>query len=155
VFFPDFKSDLSQHLLTYLDQPERSELQSASTLKPDIDDWTVTDLGGTTRDLGASFADSNAALLDSVKSTSSVDGVVMGASVGAGSSSMAAKAKPMQRIDPELLTILHELNLKRENANVANATVTMEELGEVPVDQETVPDPDEQMNPDSDKKDDN
>ena len=60
---------------------------------------------------------------------------------------MAAKAKPMQRIDPELLTILHELNLKRENANYEKATVTMEELGEVPVEPEAAPDPE--------KKDDN
>jgi len=148
VFFPDFKSDLKEHLLTYLDQPERSELQSASTLKPNIDDWTVTDLGGTTRDLGASFADSNAALLDSVRSTVAQDGGgTLGASVGAGSSSMAAKAKPLQRIDPELLTILHELNLKRETTNVANATVTLEELGEFPVEPKA--------DPDTEKKDDN
>ena len=153
VYFPDFKVDLSNHLLTFLEEPERSELKSATTLKPDINDWTVTDLGGTYRDLGASFADSNAALLDSVKSTSTVDGVVMGAAVGAGSSSMAAKAKPMQRIDPELLTILHELNLKRENRNYENATVTIEELGEVPVEPET--DPEKKNDPDSEKKDDN
>ena len=141
VYFPDFNSDLSSHLLTYLEGYERTELKSASILKPDINDWTVTDLGGTHRDLAGSFADSNAALLDSVKSTASVDGVTMGASAGYGSSSMAAKAKPMQRIDPELLTILHELNLKRENANAVNANVTMEELGEVPVDPKTDPDP--------------
>ena len=93
VFFPDFNTDLSNHLLTYVEEPERSELRSASVLKPDINDWTVTDLGGTNRDLGAVFADNNAALLDSVKSTNTVDGTVMGASVGAGSSSMAANGR--------------------------------------------------------------
>jgi len=155
VLFPDFDSDLSTHLLTYLEGYERTELQSASTLKPDINDWTVTDLGGTNRDLGAVFADSNAALLDSVKSTASVDGGVMGASVGAGSSSMASKGKPMQRIDPQLLTILHELNLKRENTNLANSTVTMEELGQVPVDPKPESDPEKKTDPDSEKKDDN
>ena len=147
VYFPDFKTDLSNHLLIYVEGPERAELKSASTLKPDINDWTVTDLGGTYRDLGASFANSNAALLDSVKSTAAVDGVVMGASVGYGSSSMAAKAQPMQRFDPELLTHLHELNLKRENANYEKATVTMEELGEATVDPKADSDPE--------KKDDN
>ncbi|MGB7451947.1 MAG: DUF547 domain-containing protein [Lysobacterales bacterium] len=151
VFFPDFKSDLSSHLLTYVEGPERTELQSASTLKPDINDWSVTDLGGTYRDLGGAFARSNAALLDSVKSTSTVDGVVMGAAVGAGSSSMAAKAKPMQRIDPELLTILLELNLKREATNYEKANVTMEELGEVPVDS----DPDSNPDSEPERKDNN
>lgn len=151
MFFPDFKTDLSNHLLTYLEEPERTELRSASTLKPDINDWSVTDLGGTNRNLAAAFADSNAALLDSVRSTASVDGAVMGASVGAGSSSMASKGKPMQRVDPELLTILHELNLKREATNYEKASVTIEELGEVAVD----PDPDSEPEPEPDGKDNN
>ncbi len=154
TYFPDFKKDLSKHLLTYLEGPERAELQSASTLKPDISDWTVTDLGGTSRDLGASFAANSAALLDSVKSTVAADGGgTLGASVGYGSSSMAAKAKPLQRIDPELLTMLHDLNVKRENRNYDNANVTMEELGEAPVKPKNQPDPEKKD--DTEKKDDN
>ena len=47
----------------------------------------------------------------------------------------------MSRFDPELLTQLHELNLKREQSNLQNATVTMEELGEADPDAEK-PDPD-------------
>ena len=43
-------------------------MQAASTLKPDIDDWTVTDLGGTRHQVGRSLAHNNAALLDSYKS---------------------------------------------------------------------------------------
>lgn len=147
VFFVNFNSDLTEHLLTYLKGRERSELQSATTLKPDIDDWTVTDLGGTYRDLGATFADSNAALLDAVKSTAAADGGgVMGASVGAGASMMASKGRPMSRFSPELLTHLHEINLKRELTNTENATVTMEELGEVQVDPDSEPVPDDEDN---------
>ena len=73
----------------------------------------------------------------------------MGAAVGAGSSSTASKAKPYNRIDPELLVKLHDLNLKREQTNIKNATVTVEELGTVPVEPESKPDPDPE------KKDDN
>jgi len=153
VYFPDFNSDLSAHLLAYLEGYERTELQQATKLKPDIDDWTVTDLGGTHRELGAAFADSNAALLDAVKGTTPADPLsgasYMGAAVGAGSSSTASKAKPYNRIDPELLVKLHDLNLKREQTNIKNATVTVEELGTVPVEPESKPDPDPE------KKDDN
>ncbi len=142
AFFPNFNADLSKHLLVFLEEPERDELQRASNLKADINDWTVTDLGGTHRDLGGAFADNNAALLDSVKSTTPADGGgTLGAAVGYGSSTLASKGKPMSRFDPELLTQLQELNVKRERTNVENATVTMEELGEVGA-EETKPDPD-------------
>jgi hypothetical protein len=137
AYFPDFNSDLSKHLLTYLEAPERTELQSAKVLKPNIDDWSVTDLGGTYRNLGAVFADSNAALLDSVKGTTPMDGGgVMAAAAGYGSASMASKGQPLTRISPELLMQLHELNVKRESTNLMNANVTMEELGEAPVEPE-------------------
>ncbi|MBT8070038.1 MAG: DUF547 domain-containing protein, partial [Gammaproteobacteria bacterium] len=141
AFFPNFNADLSKHLLVFLEEPERGELQRASKLKADINDWTVTDLGGTNRDLGGAFADNRAALLDSARSTveSFNEGPgagTLGASIGYGSSSTAAKGKTLSRIDPELLVKLHEINLKREATNAANATVTMEELGEAPVDPE-------------------
>ena len=99
-----------------------------------------TDLGGTHRDLGAAFADNNAALLSAVVGTTPGDpadygpGTIMSASVGAGSSSTASKAQPMSRIDPELLVRLHDLNMRREITNAGNANVTMEELGEKPID---------------------
>ena len=142
VFFPNFNADLSRHLLVFLEQPERGELQRASKLKADITDWTVTDLGGTNRNLGGAFADNNAALLDSVKGTTPADGGgTLGAAVGYGSSTLASKGKPMSRFDPELLTQLQELNVKRKRTNVENATVTMEELGEVGS-EEAKPDPD-------------
>ena len=141
VFFPAFKQDLSKHLLTYLEGSEERELQSATTLKPNIEDWTVTDLGGTTRDLGASFATNNAALLDSVKSTVPMDGGgTMGAAAGYGSMAMATKAQPLSRFSPELLIQLHALNEKRLNNNMQSGTVTIEELGEVPVDPKPEPD---------------
>lgn len=141
MYFPDFKSDLSSHLETFLDSYEKRELQSASTLKPNINDWTVTDLGGTYRDFGAGFANNNAAMLDAVKSTVPADGGgTLGASAGYGSVALATKTRPVSRFSPELLTQLHAINRARENTNMKNATVTIEELGEVAVEPE--PDPD-------------
>jgi len=81
-FFPEFDSDLSRHLLQFLDGKERVALQSASTLKPDIDDFTVTDLGGTRPEIGRSLAHNNAALLDAYKSNRrSANGGVRAASL--------------------------------------------------------------------------
>ena len=146
-YFSDFDADLTTHLLDHLKGYELQDLQAASMLKPDINDWTVTDLGGTYRDLGAAFADNNAALLDSLKGTTPMDGGgVMGAAAGYGSVMMASKGTPTNRIDPELLTHLHEINIKREQTNERNATVTLEELGEFPVEPDTKP----ELEPDSD-----
>ncbi len=147
-FFPDFQSDLSKHIMTYVEGDERVELQSASTLKPDIDDWTITDLGGTDRNFGAGFANNNAALLDSVKSTVPADGGgVTAAAAGYGATALVDKTLPVSRFSPNLLIQLQTINANRKNANMQNATVTIEEMGEFPVE----PKPE----PDSEKKDDN
>lgn len=149
AYFPDFDADLTRHLLAYLEEPERSELQAATVLKADIDDWTIADLTGSYRDLGASFADSRAALLDSVKSTminpnEGESSATLGSAVGHGSSAMAAAGQTLSRFEPELLVRLKEINLKREAVNAANANVTMEELGTVPVDEKSKKDEDEE-----------
>ena len=81
-YFPDFESDLSNHLLLYLEGPERTRLQTASKLKPNIDDWTVTDLGGTRNDnIGGSLATNHAAMLDSFRGPRKANGGVSIASV--------------------------------------------------------------------------
>ena len=142
AYFTDFDSDLTEHLLAYVNGYERTMLKSASSLKADIDDWTITDLGGSYRDVGGSFATNNAALLNSVKSTmaSTNEGGGVMNTTGYGSSTMAAKGKPMSVIPPELLVQLHELNMKRESTNADNATVTIEEMGEFPPVQNAVSD---------------
>jgi len=149
AYFPDFDSDLTRHLLTYLEEPELSELQAATVLKADIDDWSIADLTGSYRDLGASFADSRAALLDSVKSTmvnpnEGEGSATLGSAVGQGSATLAATAQKLNRFEPELLIKLKEINLKREAVNAANANVTMEELGTVPVDAKSKKDQDDE-----------
>lgn len=82
AFFPNFDADLTAHLLQYVEGTERTALQSASNIKADINDWTVTDLGGTQRVLGGSFSDSSAALMGSVSSTAPAS--VGGSTTGVG-----------------------------------------------------------------------
>lgn len=149
VYFPDFNADITKHLMAYLEDYERDGLQTASVIKADINDWTVTDLGGTYQEIGGSFASNNAALLDSVKSTTintnqGAGGASLGASVGHGASSMASKGNPLSRFDPEFLEKMHEINEQRLLQNEKNATVTIEELGEFPVE------PDPEKTPDKD-----
>jgi hypothetical protein len=160
AFFPNFDDDLTSHLLDYIEGEEKADLQASRFIRADIDDWSVTDLGGTYRDMGASFANNNAALLNAVVGTTPADdapagavvsgaaaagtGMTLGAAAGYGSNAIAAKTQPISRFPTDMLIRLKEIQLKQENTKAENARVTVEELGEVPVDSK----------PASDKKDD-
>jgi hypothetical protein len=142
AWFKNFDRDLSAHLMEYIEGYERSMLAKARTLEPEITDWTITSLSGNYREFGGSLADSRAALLDSMKSTvisnnEGAGGATLATSVGYGSSSTASKSLVYDRIDPDLLEHLTELNVKRKATNAINSSVTIEELGEVPVDKDT------------------
>ena len=115
VFFPDFDADLTEHLLTYLEGDERSEIQAATQINTDIEDWTVTDLYGSTRDLGAGLATNNAALA--------------GAVAGGSSSRLTSNSVVATRYSPAVLKRLNEINAKK--AAERTGTVTIEEMGEV------------------------
>jgi len=158
MFFPDFDADLRNHLMDFIEGEEKTDLQSTRFIRADIDDWNVADLGGTYRDMGASFANNNAALLNAVVGTTPADnapagsvvsgaavasGATLGAAAGYGSNAIAAKTQPLSRFPTDMLIQLQEIHLKQENTKAENARVTVEELGEVPVD----------SNPASDKKD--
>jgi len=147
AYFPDFNADLSEHLTTYLVGKEKSALASASKIKADINDWSVTDLGGSQQRIGGSFADSKAALMDSVRGTTPADGGgVMGAADGYASTSMAAGGtqRSLNRIDPALLGVLQDINDSRLTENQRNASVEIEDLE----DSEDEPDADATANPD-------
>jgi hypothetical protein len=60
----------------------------------------------------------------------------LGATVAYGSSSLASKSPALGRIDTELLDHLVEINEKRKVNNATNSSVTVEELGQVPVEPE-------------------
>jgi hypothetical protein len=132
-FFPNFEADLKAHLLTFLEGEERAGLQSATRIKPNIEDWTVTDLYGSYREIGGSVADNNAALLDAVQSVSpDGEGGVFGSNFSAASSQVQTRAPQLARFSPQLIDYLTEIKLKQEATYMTKGTVTVEELGEAP-----------------------
>jgi hypothetical protein len=139
-YFEDFQPDLKKHLLVYLQGPERSELQTSTTIKPDISDWTVTDLYGSYPQLGGSMASNSAALLDATGTTTiaatgggaPTPAIISAPSYG-NSNRIIAKSSTMDYVSPELIIQLQELKLKQDRSNLDKARVTLEELGEVPV----------------------
>ena len=59
-----------------------------------------------------------------------------------------AKSSTRSYVSPELTVYLRDLKLKQDATNLDKATVTVEELGEVPVetDPDSRPEPDDQEN---------
>jgi hypothetical protein len=141
-YFQDFQADLKEHLLVYLTGEEKRELKASRTIKPDISDWTVTDLYGSYPRLGGSLADNSAALLDATTTITNAEGGVVAGPAFANSFRMIAKSSTVSYVSPELLVYLRDLKLKQDATNLDKATVTVEELGEVPVE----PEPDDQEN---------
>jgi hypothetical protein len=135
AWFPSFDADLRKHLLAFLEGDERGDLQAASSIKPNIDDWTVTDIYGTYWEIGGSVADNSAALLDSVK-YSFVDnaqgGQMVSGNLSASSSMVQGKSVTLQRFSPQLLEFLYVIKEKEEATNLTKGVVTVEELGQAP-----------------------
>ena len=67
AFFPEFETDLTRHLLEFIDGTEREHLHADTHIRADIDDFTVTDLRGTNHRIGGSLAHNQAALMDSYR----------------------------------------------------------------------------------------
>jgi len=135
-YFPNFDPDLKTHLMRFIEGPERSALQAANSLDPDINDWTITDVYGTKRQIGGSFSDNKAAMLDAV-TTQQPGGEgqadVISASFSGASSLVQAKTPSPARFSPDVLTHLDAIKTKVEAANmVKEGTVTIEEMGEAP-----------------------
>lgn len=62
--FPDFQQDLRQHIKGYLQDEEQPLLDNATALVTDIEDWTVTDIYGSSRSYGSAAHINKAAILD-------------------------------------------------------------------------------------------
>jgi hypothetical protein len=117
AFFDETGSDLTNHLLRYLEGQQRHELKVATKIKKDISDWTITDLFGSYRDAGGSFANNSAALLGSMP----------------GSQSGYLTSKTLKSpYSPAVTQQLGEINVKREsNEQEVIGIVTVEELERV------------------------
>jgi len=135
MFFDDFQADLRAHLLTYLLQPERDALKRASEIDADINDWTITDLYGSFDNIGGSFADNNAAMLDAVQNLSPdpFGGGTFSSNLSVAGSSYYARQPELSRFSPQLTEYLVEVRARQEaTARSRLGTVTVEELGQVP-----------------------
>lgn len=140
-YFPNFDADLKQHLMRFIEGPERRALQAANTLAPKIDDWSITDVYGTLTPIGGSFSDNKAAMLDAVVTRQpGPDGATtaqISASFSEASSSVQAKTPSPNRFSPEVLTHLGDIKEMQEAAAIAKqGTVTVEELGTAPEDEQ-------------------
>ena len=105
AYFPDFNPDLYAHLLKYLEGDVRKKFKSEKTLRPVIDDWTVTDLFGTFPVVRTAAARNPAAFLGALVSTAPGDpalgGGVMGASVGGAATANMLKVTGLRKISPQ------------------------------------------------------
>lgn len=63
-YFPDFQADLRQHIRGFLQDTEQLQLEQAVALVTDIEDWTVTDIYGSSRNYGSAAHINRAAMLD-------------------------------------------------------------------------------------------
>jgi hypothetical protein len=124
-YFPNYQADLTAHLLTYLEGEEHAALRSATKLKSDINDWTVTDLGGSRREIAGSFATNGAALMGAVSgaSSSNFGGTAASGSASSGGGISSALARQVQE-------------------NNEKETETDEDGKEVPVEADADPDSD-------------
>ena len=135
-YFPDFEADLTAHLSQYLKGREKRDLETASGLKANIDDWTVTDVYGTFAQVGGSFATNSAAMLDAVQASFPGEegtGPVVSGNLSAPSSGLQdLMEQPPGRFSPEVLVFLNRIKDKQEATNIAKGgNVTVEELGQV------------------------
>lgn len=135
-YFPNFDEDLKQHLMRFISGPERSALQTASRMNPDIDDWDITDVYGTTREVAGSFSNSSAALMDAVVATQpDGSGGTVTTNASAASSAYMAKQVIVNDIDPNLLEHFKTIKAKEDATRLLKqGRVTVEEMGTVPVD---------------------
>ena len=95
------------------------------------------------------MASNSAALLDATgTSTSSDSGGSVAAPSYGNANRIIAKSSTTDYVSPELIIQLQELKLKQDKSNLDKASVTLEELGEVPVetDVDSESDSDDQEN---------
>ena len=97
AFFPNFEADLTAHLSQYLEGEELAALGTATSLDADISDWTITDLGGSRREVGGSLASNRAAMMGAARSASSGNyGISASSAAGSSSGINADLAKQVQ-----------------------------------------------------------
>jgi len=83
-YFDNRASTLRAHILRYLEGPQVAQLENAGRIVADIDDWTITDVYGSsqTQRVGGSLVHSGAAMQGAVVSTGIANNAERGAGTG-------------------------------------------------------------------------
>lgn len=123
-YFPDFATDLRSHLREYLREDEIPLLDEAQTLVADINDWTVTDIYGTSRNYGGGAATNDAALLGAFSQNPERGEV---ANLEGMSLALQAKSVTYGRFSADQVQKLKELKFNHENRG---GVVTVTDLTE-------------------------
>ncbi len=126
-YFPDFKADLSAHLKEYLSMTDQNALDNAKKLVAKIDDWTVTDIYGSTQNFGGSVANNNAAFLGAFSRIDGPPETREDSNIELLSDALQRRSVNYGRFSPELIVRLKELKQRNERHS---GTVTVKDLEE-------------------------
>lgn len=126
-YFPDFATDLRSHLREYLREDEIPLLDKAQQLVADIDDWTVTDIYGTSRNYGGGAATNDAALLGAFAQGVTMAGSEEVANLELMANAVQAKSVTYGRFSADQVQKLKELKFNHENRG---GIVTVTDLSE-------------------------
>ncbi|MCL1046171.1 DUF547 domain-containing protein [Shewanella electrodiphila] len=126
-YFPEFQSDLTAHLSKYIHGTMSNYLREGPTLKPNINDWKITDLFKSQKSRGMSSAANSAALMDSVGITSGGKGEgVPNAStptLGLAAEVYSDRGVTYGRFSPEQIEMLMKVDeIRLENAGEVTIT---------------------------------
>ncbi len=137
AYFPDFENDLKAHLREYLREKDLDDLDKANTLIANLDDWSVTDIYGTSRAYGTASANNDAALLDAFSQAAAPTGSEQIANFGQMSETLGHRASSYGRFSVDQVVKLRELKQNHENrGGVITVTDLDEGNNEKPVQQD-------------------
>ncbi len=126
-YFPDFATDLRSHLREYLREDEIPLLDESQQLVADINDWTVTDIYGTSRNYGGGAATNDAALLGAFAQGQTMPGSEEVANLELMANVVQAKSVTYGRFSADQVQKLKELKFNHENRG---GIVTVTDLSE-------------------------
>lgn len=134
--FPNFKEDLTKQLLEYANGSIRYAIENASSIRTNIEDWTITDVYGTNRKYGAGVNNNAAAMLGAANSDANLGlregagGGLIAANMGLVSESVSDKALLFGRFSPEQIELIKKLNDKQLEQKGSVTVTDIEEENE-------------------------
>jgi len=123
AFFKDFDADLKDHLAKYLLRSYKDKLLAANSINPNIKNWNIADLYGTTRVYGGSVPTNAAALLDAFTSGDS-EGAFM--NTGAMNAKISEYSPLQTRLSTEQLDKMQAM-MKVQELRKGTVTISDEE----------------------------